>query len=384
MRSNIGPETPIQGPMTQPADHGGSALRGFVATLDWGDPDAASLLRDYGAAFGQHDDATLVIHGGEEAQVAPAAEALGDRSPDMWLVDDDGLRVLAPRAAAVLSTREADGPLGDRPWLGAGQLRSLYDRRLPGPDPLRQRFTCNLCGSEGVAENRGWPRDTATCAVCGSAARFRCLAGLVGRELFGTDTIVPFFPHRPDLAGAGMSDHPTFAHALGRRMSYTNTFYHQEPRLDVCAPGAHAGRYDLVVCSEVFEHVPPPLAPAWAGLFALLRPGGLLVFSVPYRAGAATREHYPDLHRYDVCERDGGYVLRNVTRAGVEQEFTDLVFHGGPGETLELRLFGLDDVLGSLAAAGFCDVRVRREPNVEHGVWWPGPDGWPITARRPG
>jgi hypothetical protein len=28
-------------------------------------------------------------------------------------------------------------------------------------------------------------------------------------------------------------------------------------------------------------------------------------------------------------------------------------------------------------------VRVRREPNFAHGVWWPGADGWPITARRP-
>ena len=181
-----------------------------------------------------------------------------------------------------------------------------------------------------------------------------------------------------------MSDHPTFARALGRRMTYTNTFYHQEPRLDVCAPGDHAGRYDLVVCSEVFEHVPPPLEPAWRGLFQLLRPGGLLVFSVPYVAGGETREHYPELHRFDIVERDGGHVLRNVTAGGVEQEFGDLVFHGGPGETLELRLFGLDDVLASLAAAGFEDVRVRREPDVDHGVWWPGWDCWPVTGRRPG
>jgi hypothetical protein len=26
---------------------------------------------------------------------------------------------------------------------------------------------------------------------------------------------------------------------------------------------------------------------------------------------------------------------------------------------------------------------VRREPNFGHAFWWPGADGWPITARRP-
>jgi len=133
----------------------------------------------------------------------------------------------------------------------------------------------------------------------------------------------------------------------------------------------------------VFEHVPPPLRPAWAGLFELLRPGGLLVFSVPYRADGETVEHYPDLHDYEIVTRDGEHVLRNATRDGRVCEHRDLVFHGGPGETLELRMFGLDDVLASLAATGFADVRVRREPDIDHGVWWPGWDGWPVTARRP-
>ena len=138
-------------------------------------------------------------------------------------------------------------------------------------------------------------------------------------------------------------------------MTYTNTFYHCEPRLDVCAPGEHAGRYDLVVCSEVFEHVPPPVEPGFAGLFELLRPGGLLVFSVPYTADGETIEHFPDLHEYEILERDGGHVLRNTARDGHVQEHTGLVFHGGPGETLELRAFALPDVLARLRAR-----RVRR------------------------
>jgi SAM-dependent methyltransferase len=180
-----------------------------------------------------------------------------------------------------------------------------------------------------------------------------------------------------------MSDPLPLAALLGRRMAYANTYYHCEPRLDVCAPGDHAGRYDLIVCSEVLEHVPPPIEPAFTGLHDLLKPGGLLVFSVPYRPDGETVEHFPELHDYEIALRDGEHVVRNTTRDGRLEEHRGLVFHGGPGETLELRFFALPDLLARLEAAGFVDVRVRHEPNFAHGVWWPGADGWPITARRP-
>src|SRR6476469_2578843 len=52
-------------------------LRAFVAALDWSDPEAAALLDAFAARFGPADDATLVIHGGAETEVAAAADALG-------------------------------------------------------------------------------------------------------------------------------------------------------------------------------------------------------------------------------------------------------------------------------------------------------------------
>jgi len=358
-------------------------LRAFAAALDWQEPDAAGLLRGFSDRFGPDDDATLVIHSGTESEVEPAAAALGDASPDMLLVADGDATALEPHLAAVLSGRPPQGELSGLPWAGPGDLRSLFDLRFPGGGPRHHRFTCNICGAPGVTETRGWPRDTASCANCGSAARFRALAALVAEELFGQPATIPNLSRRPELVGVGMSDHPALAAALGMRMTYTNTFYHCEPRLDVCAPGDHAGRSDLVICSEVFEHVPAPLEPAFAGLFELLRPGGLLVFSVPYHPDGETVEHFPELHDYEIVVRDGGHVLRNTTRDGRLMEHTDLVFHGGPGETLELRMFALPDLLRRLEAAGFADVRVRREPSFANGVWWPGWDGWPITARRP-
>jgi SAM-dependent methyltransferase len=353
----------------------------FTAALNWREPDATRLMREYAGRFGAGDDATLLIHGGTAADVGPVAAALGEDSPEMVLVERVEAAELEPRIDAALSS-DADGALSDLPSLTAGDLRALYDLRLPGTRRTH-RFTCNLCGTAGLADTRGWPRDTATCRGCGSAARFRGLADLIGRELFGSDAPLHSLPARFDLTGVGMSDPLPLAALLGRRMAYTNTYYHCEPRLDVCAPGDHAGRYDLVVCSEVLEHVPPPIEPAFTGLHDLLRPGGLVVFSVPYRADGETLEHFPGLHDYEIVVRDGEHVLRNTMPDGRVEEHRDLVFHGGPGETLELRVFALPDLLARLGASGLVDVRVHREPNFAHGVWWPGAHGWAITARRP-
>jgi SAM-dependent methyltransferase len=354
----------------------------FTVALDWRAPEAAGLLVEYAHRFGAGDAATLLIHGGDAADVEPAAAALGEASPDMVLVEHIEAGALEPRIDAVLARGHAEGALAGLPWLGAAHLRALYELRLPGMRRAH-RFTCNLCGAAGIASTRGWHRDTATCRGCGSAARFRGLAGVIGLELFGSGEPLHALPARPGLTGVGMSDPLPLAALLGRRMAYANTYYHCEPRLDVCAPADHAGRYDLVVCSEVLEHVPPPIEPAFTGLHDLLRPGGLLVFSVPYRSDGETTEHFPGLHDYEILVRDGEHVLRNTTHDARLEEHRDLVFHGGPGETLELRLFALPDLLARLEDAGLVDVRVHAEPDFAHGVWWPGANGWPITARRP-
>ena len=55
------------------------------------------------------------------------------------------------------------------------------------------------------------------------------------------------------------------------------------PAFDLCAPLAaeQAGRYDVVVCEQVLEHVVDPYAAA-ANLSALCRPGGHVVVSAPF------------------------------------------------------------------------------------------------------
>src|SRR6185437_11296959 len=143
----------------------------FTAALDWREPDAAVLLRGYAAQFGAGDAATLLIHGGVAADVVPVAAQLGEGTPDMVLVEHVEASELELRVDAVLGT----AGLADVPCLDAAGLRALFDLRAAG-GRRAHRFTCNLCGTDAVAETRGWPRDTATCPRCGSAARFRGLA----------------------------------------------------------------------------------------------------------------------------------------------------------------------------------------------------------------
>jgi SAM-dependent methyltransferase len=181
-----------------------------------------------------------------------------------------------------------------------------------------------------------------------------------------------------------MSDWTGYAQKLEAKLGYVNTFYHEEPRLDITAVDERQkGRYDFVISSEVFEHVPPPVSEAFDSLLELLRPGGFVVFTAPYVKASATVEHYPDLHEYELLEKDGRRQLRNVTRDRRIQWFSNLVFHGGDGATLEMRLFAESDLLAHFAAAGFSDVRVRSEPEEAAGIVWSESWSLPVTARRP-
>jgi SAM-dependent methyltransferase len=53
------------------------------------------------------------------------------------------------------------------------------------------------------------------------------------------------------------------------------------PEFDICAPIAEPGRFDLVICEQVLEHVADPLRAA-TNLRELCAPGGRVVVSTPF------------------------------------------------------------------------------------------------------
>lgn len=235
-------------------------------------------------------------------------------------------------------------------------------------------FRCNICGAACSVDYplTELPREEPTC-LCGSNVRFRWIVHALSVELFGESLTLPAFPEMRQIRGIGMSDWSLIAEPLHRqKFDYKNTFYHQEPRLDIMDENSgQSGFYDFIVCSEVFEHVPPPAQTAFNNLFRLLKPQGFAIFTSPWDPEGHTREHFPLLHDWTIVNLRSGSVLVNRTENGDLQTFGSLAFHGGPAETLEMRLYSKGDLEQHFRTAGFQDIEIAaRHVSADFGIYW--------------
>lgn len=208
--------------------------------------------------------------------------------------------------------------------------------------------------------------------------RFRSLMQALTLGLLGKSTKLADLALRKDIVGIGMTDAQIYADLLSQKFDFTNTYYHQEPLLDITKlDNRWIGKCDFVITSDVFEHVPPPISFAFSNLKALLKPQGFVAFSVPFGLAADTKEHFPDLYDFRLVQEAGVWILYNITQTGKKERFDDLVFHGGPGSTLEMRLFSLSGLMREFTNAGFSSIEVISAPCWEHGIYWREP--WSVT-----
>jgi SAM-dependent methyltransferase len=243
-------------------------------------------------------------------------------------------------------------------------------------------FICNICGRQARTPSDQLTREVPTCPYCQSSVRYRALMHQLSLALFGESIILPKFPVKRSLRGLGTSDWEGFARTLADKFDYRNTYYDAEPKLDVKQPPRELlGRFDFIICSEVLEHVAPPIQPAFEGLHALLRPGGIALITVPFQVGKGTVEHFKHLHKWTLCMLDGQQILVNRRVDGKYEVFDELVFHGGRGSTLEMRIFGRDDLVDHLHRAGF-QVRFAGESHPRFGIVWAVPWSLPLVAVR--
>jgi SAM-dependent methyltransferase len=201
-------------------------------------------------------------------------------------------------------------------------------------------------------------------------------------ELFGMAMTLPDFPRVKSLRGLGTTDSPQYAMRLAEVFDYRNTYFDREPRFDLSAAPEESGKYDFLISSDVFEHVRHPVDQAFRNAYQMLKPNGVLVFTVPYEIGEGA-EHFPDLHEYGLAEVGGQSVLVNRTKSGEIQMVENLSFHlSGSGPSLEMRVFSETTLREALRAAGFTDIRIHRENLRQFGIV--PADAWslPIAARK--
>ena len=241
-------------------------------------------------------------------------------------------------------------------------------------------FTCNICGAENQVEKLA--TEPASCA-CGSNVRVRALIHLLSMELFGVSLTLPEFPRLKSIRGLGMTDKECYAQRLAEKFDYTNTHYDREPRLDIREPHPKlAGTFDFLLAADVLEHIAPPVQGALEEMCRLLKPRGFLGLTIFCDPEDQMREHYPDLHEYRVVMLGDREVLVNRRRDGTLEIRGDVNLHGGTGETLEMREFGISALRSKLEASGFREAHLLSCNIPEFGILFDHDVSQPLIARK--
>lgn len=246
---------------------------------------------------------------------------------------------------------------------------------------LSKFITCNICGAKQFVRFENLGREIPSCKRCGSSVRMRQLMHFLSQRLFNKSIPISKLPVNKKVTGIGLSDWEGYAAILAEKFDYTNTYYHKEPQLDITKPPKKMlNSLDFIISSDVFEHVLPPDKNAFEGSYAMLKPGGTLVLTVPYRVEGQSVERYPDIQDYRLFKENDQWLMEATNSDGTKQIHTQLIFHGGPGNTLELRQFSLSDLFQKLKNAGFKDVQVHDQPVWKYGIYYPETWSHPITA----
>jgi hypothetical protein len=245
------------------------------------------------------------------------------------------------------------------------------------------RFTCNICSSYNEAAFSEFGRETPNCRTCGSNVRLRSIIHLLSLSLLGKSIPLREFPDDKNIKGIGMSDFIPYARILASKLNYTNTYYHQEPRFDVTKISPELfNSLDFIISSEVFEHIASPVSIAFDNVYKVLKKHGKFIFTVPFVLEGETIEHFPDLHNYHIYSDENGYKMDNEKANGEKETFDKLIFHGGPGATLEMRIFSRNGVVQELNKARFADIHIMEENCIEYGIYWQQKWSLPIVATK--
>jgi hypothetical protein len=108
----------------------------------------------------------------------------------------------------------------------------------------------------------------------------------------------------------------------------------------------------------------------------------VLFLTTPFSLLDATIEHFPQLNQFTIASVGGEAVLINRRQDGSMELHRDLVFHGGPGSTVEMRVFSEKALRKLIGAAGFSGIRVAADHWPQFGAVPEHAWSLPIVARK--
>jgi SAM-dependent methyltransferase len=234
-------------------------------------------------------------------------------------------------------------------------------RKMSGKTPSRESinpedipFVCNVCGTSNRLPKSRLTREDGHCVKCGCHGRLRSMMYAVTAHFSPKRLILARMKPHKDIRGIGCSDWG-YADLLADKFNYVNTFYDRDPQLDLCnvdwsrwTPGS----IDFITCTDVLEHIEPPIERTFDNMRRLLKPGGVAILTVPTNLEPATREHFPHLHQWRLCSEDDRRFVVNRRLGGALEQFHNLCFHGGEGMTFEFRSFSRNGLIKNIQNAG--------------------------------
>jgi len=229
-------------------------------------------------------------------------------------------------------------------------------------------FFCVSCLRPSKTRQGTFGREGANCLFCNATSRDRAM--LLNVHWAFVSKFLKNPKHVPKIVG--VSDGQLMEKILKKlyKSNYVNYHYHQEPKLDITQiPSFLHGSADIVSCTEVLEHVAPPVHMAFSGLRKILKKNGILVLSVPHSDSSGKHiERFPEMTNIEL-DLENTPRLIGTLKNGDLAEFTDLVFHGGVGFTLEYRVFSFHSLKEHLLNAGFTNFHLNRNQKA-FGISW--------------
>ena len=243
---------------------------------------------------------------------------------------------------------------------------------------------CPICCGYISKEYTEPTREKRVCQSCRATGRDCAIANLISK-LSGYDNVpLKKINVNKGIYIGNMSGSKCLSNALEHKFSYLNTYYHKYPKFDLQNPSVDfAGKFDILINSEVLEYVIGDTINALKGAFFSLKPGGWMIFSVPFVNTGSDMEYYPGLVSYEeIPTNNGKRSAKLYFESGRVKIDTDAKFHGGSDSTLELRLFNRTRLLSELEKAGFESIIIHEQDHPEIGIKW-GAASRMVTARRP-